>query len=180
MFFLNTSFDIINIFISYLNDYDNTHLIQACKKLYTYATKYGFVKYIKSDLDTNIMTFIQRFSIHSNTVKSVDIRYLDNPHEWLPHYVERICFVHCTITKYVNPSPSSKSSIVKYLKLSDYHRFKFRNVLRVNWSKFPNLEELDLYVYDVDLTGIQDCKLLRKVKINTHNGPKGEFVRNIK
>jgi hypothetical protein len=167
MSLLTTSSDIITIVMSFLQDKDNTKLIRTCNNLYTHGKDYGFVTFINGDLNTDMMTFMKRFSQHSNSINSVVLRSLDNPHIWLPHYVERLCFDHCAITSYINPHPRYKSYMVKYLKLTDYNRYKFKSTLRINWDCFPNLEELEVYVHDVDLVGINMCKKLKKRKINT-------------
>jgi hypothetical protein len=167
MSLLNTSSDIITIVMSFLQDKDNTRLVRTCKNLCTHGKEYGFVTFINGDLNTDMMTFMERFCRHSNTINSVFLSSLDNPHNWLPHYVEKLCFNHCAITSYVNPSPRSNSHVVKYLKLTDYNRYRYKTTLRINWDCFPNLEELELYVYDVDLVGIEKCIKLKKRKINT-------------
>jgi hypothetical protein len=166
MSLLTTLSDIIPNIMSFLEDKDNTCLVRTCNNLYKHSKKYGFVNFIKGDLNTNMMTFIQRFSDHSHSVNSIELSYLDDPHIWLPHYVEKLFFDHCAITEYVNPPNRSNSQVVKYFKLTDYNRYKFKTTLRINWNCFPNLEELELYVYDVDLVGIDKCRNLKRRKIN--------------
>lgn len=169
MSLLTIPIDILKSIMYFLNNKDNTNLIRVCKYFCIYGKERGYMTFINADLNTNIMTFVHRFCQHSHTVKSISIRGIDNPHIWLPHYVEKLNFEHCAITKYVNPCPRSNSRVVTSFKLSDYHRYKYKTTLRVNWSCFPNLEELELYVHDVDLTGIEQCKKLKKRKIDISN-----------
>ena len=90
---------------------------------------------------------------------------MDNPHLWIPVFVQNINFDHCSISEYLNPG--KQAHITKKLRLTDYNRYKNNNILKVNWECFQNLEELELYVYDVDLTGIEKLKRLSKININT-------------
>jgi hypothetical protein len=166
MSLLETPSDIIVNIMSFLEDKYNTNFIKTCKFFYRHGKEYGFVTFINADLHTNMMTFIQRFCQHSRTLKSVFMSDMEDPHIWLPHYVERLSFEHCAITKYVNPCSKSNSNVVKSFKLTDYNRYKFKTTLRVNWACFPNLEELELYVHDVDLTDIEQCRKLKRLKIN--------------
>ena len=159
--------NIVNI-MSFLDDMENTRLVQTCKTLCKHVKEYGFVTNINAGLYTNMMTFIQRFCQHSHTVKSVYMSGFNDPHVWLPHYVERINFDYCSITKYVNPSPRSNSHVVKSFRLTDYNQYKFKKKLRINWGCFQNLEELELYVHDVDMTGLNQLKKLKRIKIDTN------------
>lgn len=158
--------NIVNV-MSFLDDRTNTRLIRACKDLCKHAKEYGFVTYINADLNTNMLTFIQRFCQHDNSIKRIRVRGVDNPHIWLPHYVERIEFDHCAITSYVNPCSRANPHLVKSFKLKDYHRYKFKTKIRINWNCFPNLEELELYVHDVDMTGLEKLKKLKRINIDT-------------
>jgi hypothetical protein len=167
MSFLNLSSDIIKDIISLLEDISRSRLVRTCKDLYIHGKVHGFVSFINADLHTNMMTFIQRFCQHSHTMKSVDIQGLDNPHLWLPHYVERLYFNHCSITNYINPGSRTNSHVVKVIKLTDYHRYKLKTVVHINWNCFPNLEELELYCYDVHINGLEKLKKLKRINIDT-------------
>ena len=89
---------------------------------------------------------------------------IDDPHLWLPNYTQYLVFDHCSISGYLNPG--RHGSVTKSLKIRDYHRYKNKQTLRVNWECFPNLEELELYVYNVDMTDINKLKKLTTVIIN--------------
>ena len=165
MFFSNIPYDLLSHITSFLDDTTNTRLLRVCKYFSEYAKNFGYVTYIKADLSTNMMTFIHRFNIHSSSINTVEIQYIDDPHIWIPHYVEKLIFKHCSVISYINPK--EQVYVTKYFKLIDYHRYKYKQTLRINWERFPNLEELELYVYDVDLIGIKHCKKLKRTVINT-------------
>jgi hypothetical protein len=90
---------------------------------------------------------------------------MENPQSILPKFVRNIYFDHCSISKYINPKKIMYQT--KKLRLTDYHRYSNKQKLRINWNCFPNLEELELYVYDVDLSGIENLPKLYNKKINT-------------
>jgi hypothetical protein len=165
MSLLTTPSDIISKIMSFLDNRVNARLIRICKYIHLHGKEFGYASYINANLSTNMGVFIRRFCQHSHYIKTVEIYGIDNPHIWIPHFVERLIFEQCSITGYVNPG--KQAHVTKSLKLTDYHRYKFKTILRVNWLCFPNLEELELYVYDVDLTGIEQCQKLKSVKIDT-------------
>lgn len=158
------SYDLLSHIVSFLDDRANSRLLKTCKYFANYANKFGYASYIKAGLYVDMMTFIQRFCHHSFSVKTVEIHGIDDAHIWLPNYVERLIFEHCSISSYVNPEKPIYTT--KYIKLTDYNYIN-KATLRINWRCFPNLEELDLDVYDVDLTGIEQCKKLKWTSIYT-------------
>jgi hypothetical protein len=164
MYLFEIPSDIICYITSFLENKDNSMFIQTCKNIHLHGITFGYFNYIKANLSTNMLTFIHRFNLHSNTIRTVEMHYIDDPHIWLPIYVEKLIFEHCSIPSYINPG--KQIHITKSIKLTDYHKYKFKTVLRINWECFPNLEELDLYVHKVELTGIQVCKKLKSIKIN--------------
>ena len=148
----------------FLNNKTNTHLINTCKELHKHGKKIGYLTSIKTSVALSMMIFINNFCDHSRTLKTVEMRGIDDPHLWLPNYTQHLIFDHCSISEYLNPGRQAR--VTKSLKLRNYHRYKNKQTLRVNWECFPNLEELELYVYDVDMTGIEKLKKLKTVVID--------------
>lgn len=168
MSLLFLSADILKYIMEYTDDVSNSKLTQTCSFIHTHSDTFGYVNVIHADMQTSMRTFIKRFCKHANTIKTVIINRVDDPHLWIPNYVENLKFEHCSITEYFNPGKQGK--IVKSLKLTDYNRYRFKNKLKINWKCFPNLEILELYVYDVNTNGIKKfCKKLTKfnTKIDT-------------
>ena len=165
------SYDLLSHIVSFLDDKTNSRLLKTCKYFAIYANKFGYASYIKAGLYVDMMTFIQRFCQHSFSVKTVEMYGVEDAHIWLPQYVERLIFEHCSICSYVNPEKPIYTT--KYLKLTDYNYIN-KVTLRINWRCFPNLEELFLHIYDVDLTGIEQCKKLKKKTIHTNIN--GRFI----
>lgn len=166
------SSDVLIMITLYLDNKSNCRLIRSCKSLKNHGNNHGFLTALNCDLTMDMMKFMRLFSTHSNTLKSVYLRGVDDAHLWLPFYTEKIVFDHCSITKHVNPGIQPQ---VKSLKITDYHRLRFKTVVRINWACFPNLEELELYVYDFNRTGLNLSKL-KVSKINTCN----DEMRNLR
>lgn len=153
--------DITNNIIKYLDNTSSTYLINTCKDTYTHGKNNGFVTYIKADLELNMMEFIKRFCQHSRIVTTVEIVGVPNAHLWIPEYVENLIFTRCHIPTYINPT--KKVYVTKKIVLSDYNRNVHKNTVKINWEQFPNLETLELYVYKVDLTGIEKLNIKRLI-----------------
>lgn len=162
----NCPSDVLFIIISFLNNNSSTSLIKTCKTINRHGDDFGYISHISVDYSVDIMTFIRHFCKHSQCMKSVYINGLDNPQVWMPHYVEKMVFDHCAIFSYINPG--KQSHITKSLIIRDYHRYKNKQTLHINWECFPNLEELELYVHDVVWTGSSVMKKLKHININTN------------
>lgn len=164
MSIINCPSNLLSIIISFLDNISNSSLMKTCKSINTHGKSYGFITSLKLDLNTDTMSFLRRFNQHQHTLQTVYIRGIDNPQLWLPKYTKHIIFDHCSVLKSINPPQTVY--VTKSLKITDYHRFKFPNTLRINWLQFPNLENLELYVHDVDLTNL-DLTKLKTYSINT-------------
>lgn len=156
--------DILIMISSLLDNKSTSRLMRTGKSLKSHGDVHGYLTSLNCDLAMDMMKFMKLFSIHSNTLLSVQLRGVDDAHLWLPFYTERICFDHCVITRRINPGIQPQ---VKSLKITDYHRYKFKTVVKINWECFPNLEELELYVYDFVRTGLNFSQL-KVQKINTY------------
>jgi hypothetical protein len=157
--------DILVVITSFMDNYSSNGFIKTCHSMKNHGKQYGFLTKIKLDLHTDTSTFVKRFSKHIETLLNVTIRSMDDPHLWLPKYLENVTFDHCSVTKYINPRNivyQTKSLVIK-----DYNRGKsYSKPLRINWEKFPNLENLVLYVYDVNIDML-NLKKLKDYSINT-------------
>lgn len=163
--------DVLSIVLSFLDNKNSSFLVCTCKTLKTYGDNHGFISSIKYNYNDDIIKFMIHFYHHLHTIKNIYIRGLDNPHLYITNYAENICFDHCNIYEYVNPK--KPIFMAKSLKITDYHRYTNKRTLSINWSAFPNIENLELYVYDVDLSCLTTLKHLKTYTINTiTNGKK--------
>lgn len=110
-----------------------------------------YIKYYQKQLDKSVR-------IH------LTLSQLDNPQEVIhtQKYPIAIVFNECIISEPITPDISP----TRYIRIRKLNRTKHDTILSIDWTKFPNLEVLDIYVNDIDLSNIQICKFLKKVRIN--------------
>jgi hypothetical protein len=63
----------------------------------------------------------------------------------------------------INPDKTTTEILI----IRDVHRSKSNKKITINWEKFPRLRVLDLYIFDIELKGIEQCKMLESVRIDT-------------
>ena len=165
MFIINSSKEILLYIMSFLDNKNNTNLVKSCNSLYRHGKKHGYLTYIKATNNRDLTYFKNILLKHSECLTTIEMNGFENPHLLLHRFVCNIKFDRCSISKYVDPGKQIYQT--EKIRLKDYHRYKNKQTLKVNWSRFPNLKELDLYVYDVDLTGIEQLKKLKHININT-------------
>ena len=170
MSLINCPSDSLIIITSFLDNKSSISLMKTSQHINQHGKKFGYLTHISLGDFPDMMDFIRRFCEHSQCLKSVLIRGVDNPQLWVPRYVERLVFDHCSIPSYINPG--KQGHITKSLVIRDYHRYQNKQTLRINWTCFPNLEELELYVHDVDWKDAHLLKNIKRVKINTCNNSK--------
>lgn len=155
----NSSQDIISYITTFLHNKDNVSIAHTCLQL----SKSSFMRSLRLDPLVDQWIFLKRWLQHSKSIRVIQISYRDNPYLMLPEYPEQLIFEHCSIGVW---NPGNKAYKTKYVKLLDYNRYGNKRHLTINWSCFPNLEKLDLYVWSVDLNGIENCKKLKNIKID--------------
>lgn len=142
----------------------------ACTNKWFNATgnQNGYVKHMSIGRlnDDSTLTCVMRYLEHKRSLHSIHIERLNNPQSWISGCLPIItCFNRCHFTTELNPPPSN----TEILTIRDQHRHQHNNTLRINWSKFPKLKVLDLYVFKVNLSGIEACRNLNSVKISCKN-----------
>lgn len=165
MFVNNSPTEIILGIMSFLDNKTNTKLVRTCKSFHNHGKKFGYLTQLKVNNIIDKIYYLNIYLEHSKCLTTIEMNGFENPHLLLPRYVYNIKFDHCSISKYLDPGKQIYET--EKITLKDYHRYKNKLTLQVNWSRFPNLKELQLYVYDVDLTGITELKKLKKININT-------------
>ena len=151
--------------MSFLDNKTNSNIVSTCRSLQEHGKKNGYLNEIKVDFSVDIREVIYLFSINEKTVKTVTMDGFENPHLWVPIFKEKMFFTNCSFPDRLSPGKVGRST--KYIVITDYHRYKNKLTLEINWQDFPNLEYLELYVHNLKIKGIDQCKELRKVKINT-------------
>ena len=157
MSLLNYSLDTVLIILSFLDNKSGIKMMSTCRSINLNGRKNGFLTSLKLDNKIDAMDFFKQCIKHQETLKKITICGYDNPHMWIPQYIETLIFDHCSVLECIDPPEIVYET--KYIKITDYHRLRLKNKLYINWSKFPNLEHLELYVYSVDLSGLDTTKL---------------------
>lgn len=166
--------DVLMYIMSFLDNRTNINIILTCRILRKHGENNGYINKINANYRVDMREFIYLFRVHTNTIKTVTMDGFENPHLWVPIFRENMLFTHCYFTKHLTTGKGGKTT--KRIVITDYHRFKNKLTLEIEWEDFPNLEELELYVYDVNMKGIDNCKKLKRVKINT---PKYKIIGNV-
>ena len=156
--------DVLNKIICLLDNNSNHSLILSSKYSYNHGKQYGYITNILLDYKQTYRSFLDIFNNNFFNMQTVEINGMDNPHIWLPSYKKNIIFSNCSINEYINPDKTAL--ITKSLKIQDYTREKNKNIININWEKFINLEKLDLYVYNINLIGIEKLTKLKYKSIN--------------
>lgn len=170
--------DILSHIFYCQHDQTCSFLVRTCKTMYKYGKKTGYIKNISMGPNDDGIEFLKRFCEHSHTISYIKIESQDNPQVWIPKFTKKMVFIHCE-----PPSKSIKCVTginTKHFVFHDYNR-KLGKTLIIDWMCFKNIEILDLYVFNVDLTGIEILLKLKNVNINvcvSYNKIKG--VDNMK
>jgi len=134
---VNLSSDIISSIISFLNDNSSICFIQTCKSIKTHGDNHGFIKKMSADYTSDMNLFIKRFCKHVKTLRRVSMNNIENPHIWLPEFVETTAFIDCSLTTKLDPCYRQKPYKVKYLVLE---KCKYNENL-ININKFKSLRK---------------------------------------
>ena len=166
MLFKQIPTDCITYILSYCDNNSGASIINTCTFFNKFSKENGYATKITNNNNINDFEFIRRCILHSKTLSTINMNGYVNPHLWVPMFKENMIFTHCSFQSRIFYREKN-CNVTKRLTIIDYHRYTNKIVLRIDWDIFPNLEELILYVFDVDLNGIENCKKLKTGKINT-------------
>lgn len=144
-------------------------LIRTCKRFLELGRRYGYIKSLRLDLHSNYIKFAQLYN-HLFLDKLV-ISNINNPLFWIPskRWPKIMIFENCCMgTEYIDPDVSETEVLV----IQDIKRRTHINTLRINWNKLPKLRVLQLFIKDVDLSGLENCCNLKDIRIDVHNDNK--------
>jgi len=165
MLFKQISNDCITYILSFSDNNSSVSIINTCTFFNKFCKENGYATKITNN-NIDKFEFIHRCILHSKTLSTINMNGHINPHLWISMFKENMIFTHCSFPSRIS-CKEKNCNVTKCLTITDYHRYTNKIVLRIDWSIFPNLEKLVLYVFDVDLNGIENCKKLKTGKINT-------------
>lgn len=147
---------------------DMIALVTTCKSFWKLGKKYGYIRSIKFGMQTDYMNFIHLYYRRNDFLHRLTMENMDKPMSWIPKaWPKEMIFNKCILDrKLIDPPLSPTETLV----ISHLHRhLDYNNVLKINWSKIPNLRVLDVYAPDMEFTGIEQCQKLETVRINLIN-----------
>lgn len=162
--------DMIRTIIKMIPDNKGTiALYNSCNIIRKDCINTSFLKKImynnhKTISDPNNWPDPESFSIlwhnHASTIKCIETDGLDNIEKYIPVFAEEMIITYYETSEAIL-SPENGDR-VKKLFFKDF-AIGSKRTLKIDWAKFPNLEELTLHVWDVDITGMKElCPKLRK------------------
>ena len=159
---------ILYIWIMIETNKDMVSLVSTCKRFRDIGKKRGYIKSIDFSWNSDYGNFFELWGRPKLFLHQIKISDFVDPITWIPtkHWAKTMIFERCCMGgKYIDPYGSKTETLV----IKDILRCRNRYTLRIIWSKLPKLKVLDLYVYEVDLKGLETCQELEAIRINVNN-----------
>lgn len=162
MILTNLPTDILINFFSFLSDKENLQYICASKSFYdAYKENGGVLTKIKLKKHTNRQKFTKNFYRHFQTIKDVYVEDQKDPHYNIINFPKIVKCSSCDLTEPFIPNhgqPCETETLI------------FRNTenkptvhFKTDWSLFPNLKRVVLYVNSIDETDLEVLKKLPNI-----------------
>jgi hypothetical protein len=151
---------ILEIWAWFFNNKDMIALRRCCKRFKALGDKYGYIKHLNISIDTNYMNLVKIWGKQNlNSIQSIHINEINFPANWIPfQWPSHTTFSQCRMGFFKIFPPLSPTT---ELRITDYKSKK----IQIDWSKLPKLKLLELYVNDIDFTGLENCRELQHLNI---------------
>ena len=152
---------LLYIIMGYISDNKGSiSLYSSCSYFKKLFNEYGYVKVLTNNpLKNNLYTLAVNSTKHKNTLNTISITHTQDPQYYIFYWSNTIFFNFCTTTSIINPTIITDTTII-YI-YNDRHKN-----IRVNWSKFPKLERLELVNITINFIGIEVCKKLKNINMS--------------
>ena len=145
----------------------------TCKYLKEHTDQYGYIRNIVFGLNSDYMNYISLYNHNRASIYMLTMDSLTDPVPWIPsRWPETMIFNNCQMgNTQINP-PTSPTKI---LRISDFTPSHFPmlvgapNILKINWTKLPQLREVYIRSPDMILDGMQACTHLETICIDLQN-----------
>lgn len=142
---------------TYLNNKDSNNLSITCKNIYSID-----YLYFLCNKNQDIWYFSFVFSKHYTTLKSILVKDVSEPESWLiSKWPEKVKFLNC---KHDKIDPYNITNTEELIIDQNYNNNK---KIKINWYKFPKLKKIKITTYDIDISGINNCKNLEHIYLIT-------------
>ncbi len=143
------------------------------KNMKRLGDKYGYIKTISFGMNDNFLNFVTIWSINYRTIRSVTMKNLHTPTNWLPaiKWPNSISFVNCTARQLIIP-PKSNTKHLSFIRnnlfnLPLFGGLEFTYYFNIQWDRLLQLETIKIKVERLSFMGLEHCTKLRQVIIVT-------------
>lgn len=143
------------------------NLATTCKYFKRLGDKYGNIKHLEYNLNTNLFTFLHMYCYHKS-LQTLNIHNVPSPFNYIPRDVawpKEIAFYSCIFgAKRLEPPLSNNTESFTYISNFCVNPW-ISNVLRIEWNRLPHLKTLIVRARNIDFKGLEECRKLEKIII---------------
>lgn len=162
--------DILSNMFTYLEHSESGSLVKTCKEMKNACKENGgFLRKISLTQNTKGNEYLQNYANHSRSIERVYLESQADPHLWIFRFPKLINCSSCELTEPFIPNGG---------RACETEILSFRNIdgpyvtFKTDWSLFPKLKRLVLYVNKIDfeLTELEALPHLDTIMIYTKEG----------
>jgi hypothetical protein len=147
-----------NILQTYLNDKEANNLFRTCKTIYNI----DYLRFLQNK-NYDIWYFSLVFAKHYTSLNSIFIKGVSEPELWLSYkWPRKVEFLNCYHSK-IDPC-----NITDTEELIINQKQSYNKKIKINWYMFPKLKKIQIQTYDIDISGIYNCKNLEHIYLISH------------
>jgi len=160
--------DIIYSFVLWFyENKDTISLSSVCKDWKRLFDETGYIRKMRLTNRVNGIDWIRHFISHKQTIDSIYIANQTDPAMWIIEFPRMVHFSECVLTQPLIPNGKNPCRTEVLI----FRNMTVRNtVFNTDWSLFPNLRRLVIYVSSCNMNGLMELKNLHTVCIYTDNG----------
>lgn len=148
---------------------ETTTLKNVCKWFWETSKQWGYIRSIKiSGLSVDralySMCHVHRFSLEYIKFEHVFEPILFFPVQWC----RNMTFSYCVLNENT-VIPTKYSPLVESLTIRQSVGYTNKSLMRIDWSKLPNLKTFIFEACDLDFTGMEKCALLQVMHVKLRN-----------
>ena len=166
----NLPTDILAGMFQYLEVKESASLIETCSEWDSACKENGgYLRKIQLTPEINGNEYLQTYSRHARTIERVYVDNQTDPHHWIIRFPKLVNCAGCDLTEDFIPH-GGKQCETEILTFRNIGENSPKVLFKTDWSLFPKLRRLVLFVEEVDLTGLDKLKQLDTIVIYTANG----------
>jgi len=132
------------------------------KEMKSIFDRRGYCRNISVGLNTPLCRMLDMYIIHHRLLEEIKFMQVIDPLTYFSwKWASEMTFIGCYLPNEISPPLSLDTKVIRIVLNSQK--------LKIDLSKFPNLETLEIDAVDVDLTSIGKCTKLKHVNIHVRN-----------